>query len=322
MTRAPSAQCKICASEATFLCDTKITLGTTTELNHFRCRECGLVFVGNEFSDADLGEAYGSLDWDDYYRDIFGENQRKIDRSVVDLQQLIADDARIIDVGAGNGQFMATMLSQGFTNVSGHEIPGATLAAVEGQECRTYFDFDYRSIPSNTFDAATLLDVAEHVPDPRHLFESCHRVLRNGGAVYFHTPVVARMDKLMHRTLKVPGLKNVGRMWQAGRTSVLHLQNYTADSLKALLHAVGFSEISITIKNELSWPVKMYVRKYFSRKLGLPDACASICTPLFYAFIATNVLNANKAIVVAWKRDHTAASAVPQCGSAVTAPAA
>lgn len=96
-------------------------------------------------------------------------------------------------------------------------------------------------------------------------------------------------------------MKKAGVIWQRGRTSIFHLENYTPKSLTFILENAGFSEINIEVKNELSWPVTRYVRTYLLEKQGLPGFLAPLLSPIFYPPLATDLFNANKAIVSAWK---------------------
>ena len=163
-----------------------------------------------------------------------------------------------------------------------------------------YQDTDYSTLPENEFDVVTLLDVVEHVRDPQHLFESVHRCLKPGGLIYFHVPVVSRLDRVFHGLLRVPGGDRVGKIWQQGRTSVYHLQNYTPSSLDKLMADSGFGEVSLEVANELSWPIEKYVRIYFVERLGLPQAVGAPATQVFGPILKSDYLNANKAL--AWGR--------------------
>lgn len=302
MTTPEHITCKVCGQDAAYLCDTSNEHSETRILHHYRCSNCGLVFVGNKIENEELGIAYSTLDQGAYYDEIKIETGKKFESSIRDLDELTGKDSAIIDIGTGNGGFMEKLLQNGFTRVAGHEIPGADLQQFEEAGCTLYYDFDYQSIPSNHFDVVTLLDVAEHVLDPRYLFETCSRILKPGGIAYFHTPVVAKTDKMMHLTQKLPGLNKLGQVWQRGRTSIFHQQNYTAKSIEILLHETGFESVNIIEKNELSWPVSMYVRIYLSSKYGLPNFTAPLLAPFFYPFLATDYFNSNKAIVWAKKR--------------------
>jgi hypothetical protein len=129
----------------------------------------------------------------------------------------------------------------------------------------------------------------------------CHRILKPGGVIYFHTPVVTRTDRLMHVLQKLPVVRKIGTMWQTGRTSIFHLQNYTPQSLLLLLQNAGFGDIQIEVRNELSWPLAFYIRIYLLKKMRLPGSLAPLLAPLLRPLLATDIFNANKAIVHAIK---------------------
>ncbi len=270
-------------------------------MNNFRCKECGCVFVANTITNDELGQAYSTLDSDSYYADIEVENRDKMMTAIKHLDSYISKKASIIDIGTGNGLFVKILCESGFTDVSAHEINGSDLSAITNIATHVYQDQDYRTIPSDRFDAATLLDVVEHVPDPSYLIEECSRILRKNGIIYFHTPVVTLTDRMMHFIQQTPGLRKVGILWQGGRTSIFHLQNYTSQAIEYLLNNAGFGEIEIAIKNELSWPVRKYVQTYLLDRLKLPSSLAPLLAPLAYPFLSTTLFNSNKAIVRARK---------------------
>lgn len=307
-----SPACKICScTSLEFLCSTENTHSDTRVLNNCRCRGCGLVFVANEFSDEELGIAYGSLDSTEYYIEIARENREKMRTAAANLLKFARPDARVIDIGTGNGEFLRVLHESGFMHVSGHEIPGADLSAVREIAEAIYEDFDYSSIPDESVDVVTMLDVVEHVRDPKYLLSQCRRILKPGGYVYFHTPVVTRTDRVMHRLAKLPATRWIGQMWQRGRTSVFHLQNYTRVALSKLVEDTGFDLVEIDVRNELSWPVSLYVRIYLTNKAGLPPGTSKLLSPVFYPFLATDLFNANKSIVTARK---TGDDRGPLCG--------
>lgn len=297
----PAPPCKICGSASRYLCQTPNEHSRTNRLHHYRCTACGMVFVGDRVDNEELGEAYGTQQGGAYYEETKVETERKLQTSIEDLRRLASPDSHIIDLGTGNGRFIEMLLDAGFRHVDGHDIPSSTdFSQLQQRGSTIYRDFDYSTIPAGSYDVVTLLDVAEHVPDPIFLFRGCHRILKPGGVVYVHTPVVTRMDRTMHLMQKLPVLRKVGQTWQRGRTSIFHLQNYTRDAMNKVLGDAGFADISVDIRNELSWPVSRYVRVYLCQKLGLPEGLAPVLAPLFYPLLATNAFNANKAI--AWAR--------------------
>lgn len=294
--------CRVCtSSDIVYLCNTYNEHSKTTSISHYRCHQCGSVFVGNDVDAEELGVAYSTLDSKKYYEEIESENAKKMSAASEHIRTLVAHDARIIDIGTGNGMFIEVLRNAGFSDISAHEIQGSDLTRINNIASSIYQDFDYSTIPSDNFDAVTLLDVVEHVLDPQYLIETSARILKIGGLIYFHTPVVTKTDRFMHFLLRVPALKKAGVIWQRGRTSIFHLENYTPRSLTLILENAGFSEISIEVKNELSWPVTRYVRTYLLEKQGLPGFLAPLLSPILYPILATDLFNANKAIVSARK---------------------
>lgn len=289
--------CKVCGGHATFVgsCSNEVPLLT---LETFRCCDCGLVFIATSLNGDQLATAYRELDEESYYREVEPTTRCKFATALSDLAPLLRKDSRIIDLGTGDGAFPLYLKNHGYEFVSAHEIPGSNLSHLNQAGIVSYQDIDYQSLPRNHFDVVTLLDVAEHVLDPRFLFNTCAEILKPGGFVYVHTPMVTPLDRLMHIFQKVPGMDKVGSAWQRGRTSIYHLQNYTPVAMKFLLEHAGFSGISIHCQNELSWPVRRYVEVYACKRLGLGAWTASALTFFARPVIGTNLLNPNKGIVI------------------------
>jgi len=258
--------------------------------------------VGNDIEQAELAEAYSQVPEESVYKEIEKENSEKFQKSIEDLKEIVNPDCAILDIGSGNGLFLKMLRANGFGNVCGHELPGSYLDRTNDGTFKIYIDDDYKTIPSKSFDLITLLDVAEHVRDPVYLFSECGRILKEGGFVYLHTPVVTKTDRIFHVLHKVPLLRKAAAIWQRGRTSVYHLRNYTAGSLTLLLTGAGFEDISIRVENELSYPLRKYVGNYFCGNIGLPKSMAPFFTPLFYPFLCTDFLNSNKAIAAGRKK--------------------
>ncbi len=296
MPDASTVRCKICSKTSIYLCTTDNANGTPAFLEHYRCPWCGLVFVGTDVVEDDISRAYLSFNPDIYYSEIESTNRIRIFSAAADIQREVPHGASILDIGCGNGAFLKSLQHDGY-QLYGHEIPGVTHDNdLTDQVIEIYSDFDYSSVPDESFDVVTMLDVAEHVLRPYDLFSACHRVLKPGGLLYFHTPAVTSLDRLMHLVQKVKLIRKAGTLWQKGRTSIFHLQNYTRCSLEIVLDRCGFSTVSFKQKNELSWPIRRYVRVF----LRPPPVIAPSLTALTYPLLATNLLNPNKAIV--WSR--------------------
>ncbi len=89
-----TATCKICGGGSRYLCATPNEHGELHTIHHYRCRDCGLVFVGDAVTNDQLGAAYATLDTKSYYREVGETEERKFATSLRDLQQLARPPVR------------------------------------------------------------------------------------------------------------------------------------------------------------------------------------------------------------------------------------
>lgn len=96
---------------------------------------------------------------------------------------------RLLDVGCGNGSFLATMRGLGWEVVGVEPDAEAAKLAQERFEIPVSLGtLEDARLPDRSFDAVTLCQVIEHLPDPFALLRECRRVLRPGGRVVVITP--------------------------------------------------------------------------------------------------------------------------------------
>lgn len=296
------AECRVCGWRTTrFLCRTPNEHSRTRWLDSFRCLECGSVFIANVISNEELSEAYGTIDAAAYYRETATSSARKFHAAAGDLAGLLEPSAAILDIGGGDGAFVRALHARGFRNLSLHELPGHDLPDLTGVVRGVYRDIGYSTVADASFDAVTMMDVMEHVADPRATIAEVRRMLRPGGLLYLHTPVVTLLDRAMHGLQRLPLVGGVGRAWQRARTSIFHLQNYTPRSLRGLMARRGFEVVRLACVNELSWPLPRYVRVYLIEKQGVPEALGPLLVWLSRPLVRSR-LHANKAVLVARSR--------------------
>lgn len=106
---------------------------------------------------------------------------------------------RLLDLGCGDGAFLAAMRERGWEVLGVEPDPEAARLAREryGLEVITG-TLEVAALPTASVDAITLNHVIEHVPDPVALLEECGRVLQFGGKLVIATPNV---ESLGHRLL-------------------------------------------------------------------------------------------------------------------------
>lgn len=102
----------------------------------------------------------------------------------------------LLDIGCGNGQFLAQMKELGW-NVFGIE-PDSKAARI----AREHFGLEIfqgtlekAKFPANSFDVITMDNVIEHVPDPINLLTECRRILKSGGKLVVITPNIHSLGR-------------------------------------------------------------------------------------------------------------------------------
>lgn len=107
--------------------------------------------------------------------------------------------ARVLDVGAGNGELLAYMAELGW-EVEGVETD-STAAAVGRARGIDIHDGDLQSLrlPEAYADAVTMVHVLEHVRDPVGLLAECMRLVRPGGVLVVATPNAASLGHRIFR---------------------------------------------------------------------------------------------------------------------------
>lgn len=134
----------------------------------------------------------------------------------------------LLDVGCGNGEFLATMKDLGWDTV------GIETDARAAEIARDRFGLDVRTgtlvdamIPGDSFDAISLSHVIEHVHDPIALLTECRRLLRPGGKLIVLTP---NTRSLGHRIFRAA--------WR-GLEPPRHIQLFNRVTLTAAVQSAG-----------------------------------------------------------------------------------
>ena len=138
---------------------------------------------------------------------------------------------RLLDVGCGMGEFAAGMAKLGW-DAYGIDFDAAAIAVAERQAGLTVTvgSLAEQNYPSESFDAITMSNVIEHVPNPIETFDECFRVLRKGGRLVIITP-----------NINSYGHKIFGQNWR-GLDIPRHLYLFNKGSLEKFARNAGFNK--------------------------------------------------------------------------------
>jgi SAM-dependent methyltransferase len=248
-----------------------------------RCAECGLgfwrpdaafrsasIYDGAYFEGGTLGPGY------DDYGALEGALRRNFARRVAALGPP-SPGARLLDLGAAYG-FAVDEARRAGWRASGLEVSAAAarraVALVGGVVVRA--DAARAPFSSARFDAITLWDVLEHLPDPHAVVAEVARLLAPGGRVVLTTGDVGSL------AARVSGVR-----WHL-LTLPEHLFFYSRESLRRLLAAHGLDVVSIRAESSL-YPLgylaerlrKTLLRRPARRVPRWPGAAWSVPVNLF-----------------------------------------
>lgn len=101
---------------------------------------------------------------------------------------------KVLDVGCGGGILAEAMCKAG-AQVSAIDMAEASLNVARLHALESELEIDYLQISAeeyadqneSSFDVVTCLEMLEHVPDPASVVQSCARLVKPGGYVFFST---------------------------------------------------------------------------------------------------------------------------------------
>ncbi len=155
------------------------------------------------------------------------------------LQRLleICPSGRLLDVGCGNGSFLAAAQCRGVWELTGVE-PVAAAAAQAQQRIAAPIhavSLEGAPLPQGYFDVITLLGVLEHVHDPLELLRQAKQLLRPQGVIAVYVP------NFHYLRLKDTGpICWVRRRCWSHLAPQEHLFHFTPHSLRRLMQRSGF----------------------------------------------------------------------------------
>jgi SAM-dependent methyltransferase len=219
-----------------------------------QCVECGLVYVNPrafrvEEDDYFEGPYLSTIEKDGQLDPGIGTLYGEI---IYNLSNRVAL-GKLLDVGCAMGHFL------GFAKRYGWEVEGVECSPYAARYAAEHFGANVHAVcvlkdaklQADFYNSCVLVEVIEHLPDPRETMTEVWRVLQPGGLTYVTTPNFDCYRSLLLR-----------EEWSAV-IPVGHLYHFDSSSLRKLLTSIGF----INVEN-LTGPADFAAELEFAEKSG------------------------------------------------------
>jgi len=197
-----------------------------------RCPACELVYASPVPAAQSLATAYEEASFDS--AEEAGCAARTYGQLLPRILDRIPHRDAALDVGTGDGAFLAELAACGFRRVMGVEPSSAPIAAAK-PEVREWIRqgvFREGDFAPDSLSLLTCFQTIEHLPDPAALCRSALRLLQPGGAVLF---VGHNYQAMINRLL---GLRSP-------ILDIEHLQIFAPAAMKEMLTRCGFVGIEV-----------------------------------------------------------------------------
>jgi 2-polyprenyl-3-methyl-5-hydroxy-6-metoxy-1,4-benzoquinol methylase len=219
-----------------------------------RCKACRLCFVNP------LGPYRGENETEDYFLNDYlplhlanRENslvERRSYLSAIRRRFDVSARPRLLDVGCALGFMLHEAKAAGWDATGVETSEFAAKYATEHTGCTVHTGtVEDAALHSDSFDAVTLMDVIEHVAEPRTLLCEIYRILRPGGMLFIVTPNFGSLFVWLY------GLRAYG-VWPDQH--VIYFQPSTMDRM---LRDVGFKRVITGSKDFYAENLRQLLRR-------------------------------------------------------------
>ncbi len=196
------------------------------DLRVSRCANCTISFSSTRFSDDYLEKEFYESDFEgeiagyDDYEDV----SRRFFSGIIEKVKSARPCGHWLDVGCGRGYLVQAAVKNGFT-CCGIDLSPAFVEDPSIDLRRTdLFDPQFES---ESFDVVSVINVLDHIGDPRRFLTRVSELLRPEGLLFIHVPNERYFGKWPFHG-------------QAAYTPSVHIVNYSQDNIAQLLSRFGF----------------------------------------------------------------------------------
>lgn len=213
------------------------TLFTKDFFKYKKCEKCELVYVSPILKEKEIIKMYKNSSYSNSWGKIlsnkteFKFNQTKFENIFQDLKKFKKIKGKLLDIGCAVGQFLDIFKKKGWQtfgielNDFERKISQKKGHKVFGEKIEANF------LPKNKFDVVSILEVLEHVYDPKKVLKSIHRVLKNDGLLII---VVPNVDSLAANVMQSRCNMFLG---------MSHITMFSPKTLKKFVEKFSFKQV-------------------------------------------------------------------------------
>jgi SAM-dependent methyltransferase len=185
---------------------------TPRGINIDHCRECGLLFMNPQYTQAHLDRYYASYFNQDQRAGREPEEKFQQKKAAFHLLTRFKQGGHFLAIGCGGGLELEMALEYGFT-VEGFDVdPGVTSEVSRRIGVPVHSgNFMDLQLSSSSYDCVFLDQVLEHPKDPAEYLRQIHRLLKPDGVVYFGVPNLDSLSAQLKTAQGRLGLKGRNR---------------------------------------------------------------------------------------------------------------
>lgn len=220
----------------------------------YRCNACQTVFEDIQNHLDKVKKHYQTSEDTDYERE--RGNRSQAFKRVLSGIQSFRPTGRLLDVGCATGAFMAEARFLGYT------VYGVEPSVWASRVARSVFKLPVKTgriekagYKKDFFDIVTLLDVIEHLEDPKRSLLRLASYIKKGGIICIVTPNIESLAS-----------KLLGERWWHIRPS--HFYYFSPATMKSLLQEAGFE---VLLVRRYKWYLSAdYILKRIFKLIHLP----------------------------------------------------
>ncbi|MBC7381727.1 MAG: methyltransferase domain-containing protein [Bacteroidia bacterium] len=216
------------------------------------------------------------------YKDV--EDLKRLDFIINSVRALNNPNAKILDIGCGNGNMSLALGSLGYF-VTGIDIDKTSIEHATILNTFKNVKFEVNDANSlavkDAFDVVVCSEVLEHLKQPRELTESIYRILKPGGVFIATVPngygprevLITRPMQWLHQKgwdKQIVAFKKLlgydAKTMQSSNEDLLHIHFFSLTAFMRLMHDIGFVNIDFSNADFLE---RIFPFSFFTRRIKL-----------------------------------------------------